>query len=122
MSKSIITVFGATGNQGGSIISTILNTPSLSSKYAIRAVTRDPTKESAESLAAKGATLVQADLNDLDSVRKAVKGSDFVFGVTNFWDDMANLSGAREVKQGKNLVDASKAEGVKVSSRVFVVS
>lgn len=48
-----ITVFGATGNQGGSVINTILNDPALSSRFTIRAVTRDASKPAAKELASK---------------------------------------------------------------------
>lgn len=116
MSKQILTIFGSTGQQGGSVIDTLFKNSSLSQKYFIRAVTRDVNKESSKALAAKGAELVEADINDLESVKKAVRGSHGVFAVTNFWDDMQNLSKEKELKQGKNLVDASKAEGVKVST------
>lgn len=82
MSK-ILTVFGATGNQGGSVISAVLDHPKLSAEYKLRAVTRDPSKPSGKALADKGVEVVKADLLDKASVIKAVEGSDAVFGVTN---------------------------------------
>ena len=82
MSK-ILTVFGATGNQGGSVINTILNHPKLSAEYKLRAVTRDPSKPSGKALAEKGVEVVKADLLDKQSVIKVVEGSHAVFGVTN---------------------------------------
>ena len=82
MSK-ILTVFGATGQQGGSVIASVLKHPKLSTTYKIRAVTRDPSKPSGEALAKQGAEVVKADLGDKDSVKKAVEGSYAVFGVTN---------------------------------------
>jgi hypothetical protein len=110
MSKQIITVFGATGNQGGSTVSAILNNPSLASKYKVRAITRDPSKPSARALASRGAELAQADLNDAISVKSAIRGSYGVFAVTNYWE---TTSKDGEVKQGKNIVDACKEVGVK---------
>lgn len=56
MSK-IITVFGATGNQGGSVISNLLNDAQLSKDFKIRAITRDTSKPAAQDLAAKGVEL-----------------------------------------------------------------
>jgi uncharacterized protein YbjT (DUF2867 family) len=82
MSK-IFTVFGATGNQGGSVVRHILKHPELSKQYKIRAVTRDTSKPSAVALKNQGAEVVTADLNDRDSVFKAIEGSSIVFGVTN---------------------------------------
>lgn len=58
MSK-LITVFGATGNQGGSVIRTILEDSGLSKEFRIRAVTRDVKKESAKALTAQGVEVVQ---------------------------------------------------------------
>lgn len=82
MSK-ILTVFGATGNQGGSVINAVLRHPELSKVYKLRAVTRDPNKGSALKLKERGVEVVQADQDDLPSLREAVRGSHAVFGVTN---------------------------------------
>ncbi|KAL8788321.1 MAG: hypothetical protein Q9213_001718 [Squamulea squamosa] len=82
MSK-IITVFGATGNQGGSVIASIQGNSKLSSEYKIRGVTRDPSKPNGQALAQKGVELVKADLSDKESVQKAIEGSHAVFAVTN---------------------------------------
>jgi uncharacterized protein YbjT (DUF2867 family) len=56
--KKIITVFGATGNQGGAVVETFLNDPTLKKDWAVRGVTRDVTKESSKKLAAKGVEVV----------------------------------------------------------------
>ncbi|MBE7180458.1 MAG: NmrA family NAD(P)-binding protein, partial [Terriglobus roseus] len=66
-SKKIITVFGATGNQGGSIAKSILSDPKASAEFRIRAVTRDTTKPASKALADKGAELVTVS-KPLDSV------------------------------------------------------
>ena len=57
MSK-LLTVFGATGNQGGSIIKAVLADPALSNEFKIRAITRDTSKPAAKALADKGVELV----------------------------------------------------------------
>lgn len=57
MSKTI-TVFGATGNQGGSVIDAILADSALSEDFTIRGVTRDTTRPNAQSLAKRGVELV----------------------------------------------------------------
>lgn len=57
MSK-LITVFGATGNQGGSVIRAILNDDALSKQFKIRGITRDTSKPAAKELAAKGVEMV----------------------------------------------------------------
>jgi len=109
MTQKVVTVFGATGNQGGSVVTAILEHPKLASKYKIRAITRDPSKPNAQALASKGAELAKADLNDVQSVKKAIAGSYGVFAVTNYWETMSKST---EFQQGKNIVDACKEEGV----------
>jgi len=56
MSK-VITVFGATGNQGGSVIKHILANPTLSKEFRIRGITRDVSKPAAKALADQGIEL-----------------------------------------------------------------
>ncbi|KAK4502017.1 hypothetical protein PRZ48_007828 [Zasmidium cellare] len=109
MSK-ILTVFGATGRQGGSVINHVLAHPDLSKLYQIRAITRDVTKPAALGLKGKGVEVVSADLNDEDSVAKAVEGSSVVFGLTVSVWETANKN--TEVKQGKNIVNAAKQADV----------
>lgn len=108
MSK-IFTVFGATGNQGGSVVKNILENAELSKIYKIRAITRDVTKPAALALKDKGAEVVAADMNDKESIIAAIKGSSVVFAVTNYWEKM---SAEIEIEQGKVMADASKAAGV----------
>ncbi|KEY72995.1 hypothetical protein S7711_04659 [Stachybotrys chartarum IBT 7711] len=108
MSK-LITVFGATGQQGGSVVEAILADPALSKEFRIRAVTRDTSKPNAKALAARGVELVTADMSTPESVAPAVRGAHTVFLVTNFWE---SVSAAVEAAQGKAVADAAKAEGV----------
>lgn len=57
--SQIITVFGATGIQGGSVIRSLLFDPSLSKEFKVRGVTRDVSKPAAESLAKLGVEVVK---------------------------------------------------------------
>ncbi|BDD59550.1 hypothetical protein MAP00_004748 [Monascus purpureus] len=109
MSKQTIVVFGATGNQGGSVINSILADSKASSRFHLKGVTRDPTKESSKALASKGVEVVKADLNDRRSLHNVIKGAYGVFAVTNFWE---TFSVETEIAQGKNIADVSKEEGV----------
>ncbi|KAK7046347.1 NmrA domain-containing protein [Favolaschia claudopus] len=107
-----ITIFGATGKQGRSVLDSVL----ADGTYTPRAVTRNPDSDSAKAIKDKGVEVVRGDLYDINSVREAIRGSEVVFGVTNFWDPSVfpgTEHGIGEVQQGKNLVDAAKAEGVK---------
>jgi putative NADH-flavin reductase len=106
----LLTVFGATGNQGGSVVKSVLAHPTLSKEYKIRAITRDPSKPNAQALAAKGVEPVKADMEDAESVKQALEGSYAVFAVTNYWE---KASKDLEIQQGKAIADAAKAVGVK---------
>ncbi|KAF1930547.1 NmrA family transcriptional regulator [Didymella exigua CBS 183.55] len=108
MSK-LITVFGATGNQGGSVIKHILADSTLSKTFKIRGITRDTSKPGAQALAKQGVEMKSADLSDKASVTKALQGSDTVFLVTNYWE---SAKYEVEFDQGKNVADASKELGV----------
>ncbi|KAK7962346.1 Pex13 protein [Apiospora aurea] len=108
--KKIITVFGATGNQGGSVVQTFLHDAKLKDEWSVRGVTRDVSKDSSKKLAAQGVDVVSADLNDKASIVEALKGSYAVFAVTNYWEKMDDKL---EVQQGKNLADAAKEANVK---------
>lgn len=57
MSK-LLTVFGATGNQGGSVIKAVLADAVLSKEYKIRGITRDVTKPAAQALTAQGVEMI----------------------------------------------------------------
>jgi len=104
----IIAVVGATGVQGGGLARAILADPS--GGFSVRAITRDPNKDGAKALAAKGAEVVSANLDDVESLKKAFAGAHGVFGVTNFWE---HFSAEKEKAQAKNIADAAKAAGVK---------
>ncbi|KAM3510866.1 hypothetical protein MY11210_005469 [Beauveria gryllotalpidicola] len=108
MSK-IITVFGATGNQGGSVVDHILRDAQLSKEYKIRGITRDTSKPPAKELAQRGVEVVSADLNSTDSLLNALAGSYAVFLVTNYWE---KADGNLEYSQGKNVADVAKICGV----------
>jgi uncharacterized protein YbjT (DUF2867 family) len=106
--KKIIAVVGSTGAQGGGLCQAILNDPN--GGYACRAITRDPNKDKAKALAAQGAEVVKADLDDVESLKKAFAGAYGVYCVTNFWE---HFSAEKEKTQAKNMADAAKAAGVK---------
>ena len=95
--KKIIAVVGATGTQGGGLAQAVLADPN--GGFAVRAVTRDPNKEKGKALKAKGAEVVQADLDDVESLKKAFAGAYGVYGVTNFWE---HFSAEKEKAQAKN--------------------
>lgn len=66
-SKKIITVFGATGKQGGSIVRTFLNDAKLKDTWAVRGVSRSVEGEGAKKLAAQGVEVVAVSPHCLTS-------------------------------------------------------
>jgi uncharacterized protein YbjT (DUF2867 family) len=106
--KKIIAVLGSTGSQGGGLCRAIL--ADASGDFACRAVTRDTGKDKAKALASAGAQVVKADLDDVESLKKAFAGVHGVYAVTNFWE---HFSAEKEKTQSKNVADAAKAAGVK---------
>jgi uncharacterized protein YbjT (DUF2867 family) len=108
MAKKIIAVAGATGAQGGGLTRAILADPS--GGFAVRALTRDPNSDKAKALAAAGAEVVAANVDDAASMKKAFKGADAAYCVTFFWD---HFSPEREKAQAYNMAIAAKDAGLK---------
>jgi len=106
--KKIIAVVGATGAQGGGLVRAILSDPGQ--EFAVRAITRDPDSEKAAALAELGAEVVKADLEDVNSLKKAFDGAYGAFCITNFWE---HFSPEKEISQAMNMAEAAKAAGVK---------
>lgn len=110
MSKHLV-VFGATGNQGGSVINSVLNDSALRQEYTIRAVTRDTSTPSAQHLQQKGVEVVIGNADDTPSVQKALHGAHTVFFLTTtIYDDKLE---ERELAQGKRIADAAVSVGAK---------
>ena len=62
MASKLLVVFGATGNQGGSVIESVLADPRAAKEYKIRGITRDPSKANAKALEAKGVEMVTVSI------------------------------------------------------------
>lgn len=107
-SKKIITVFGATGAQGGGVARAILQ--DSNSEFAVRAITRDANSEKASALAALGAEVVAADIDDKESINRALQGAYGAYCVTFFW---AHFSPEKEYAEAKSMAEAAKAAGLK---------
>lgn len=112
--KSLLTVFGATGQQGGSIIKTVLSDPELSQKYRVRGLTRDRSSAGAQALQSQGVEIIRADaLDSVESIASALHRSDVVFALTVTDYGAKDGTYNTELKQGKNIADAAVAVGVK---------
>ena len=115
----LVCIVGATGNQGGSVARRFLQGPNTT----VRGLTRNPSAPAAQKLAADGAEIVQADLNDVTSLELAFWGANIIFSVTNYWEpffrpdcrEAAERAGITcrkyaydvEFAQGKNIADAA---------------
>ncbi|MFH1763656.1 MAG: NmrA/HSCARG family protein [Gemmatimonadota bacterium] len=105
--KKVIAVIGATGAQGGGLARAILE--DSAGPFSLRAITRNPASDKAKALAAMGAEVVEADLNDKASLELAFSGAHGAFCVTNFWE---TFSAEVEKAQARNMAEAAKAAGV----------
>jgi uncharacterized protein YbjT (DUF2867 family) len=111
MSKSLLVVFGATGNQGNSTVRFVLSDPELSQRYAVRAVSRNISSPKMQDLQSKGAELVQANLDDPESLPAALKGAEYLFFMTT--TQYQGNSREIETRQAKHICSAALKEGVK---------
>ena len=107
-SKKIITVFGATGAQGGGLIRAIAT--DANSEFSARAVTRERNSDKAKALAALGAEVVYGDLGNPESVHKALEGAYGAFFVTFYW---AHFSPEQEKAEAALFAKAARQAGIK---------
>jgi len=101
--QPLILVTGATGQQGGAVVSSLLE-----KGIAVRALTRNVESEKAKALASQGVQVVVGDFEHLDSLQAAAKD------VTAAWFMSTPFEAGEEAetKQGMAVVDAFKAVGV----------
>ncbi|KAK4237735.1 NAD(P)-binding protein [Achaetomium macrosporum] len=132
--KALVVVVGATGNQGGSVARRFLQDP----RYAVRGLTRDPASAAAQELAALGAEMVRADLDDVKSLEAAFAGANIIFSATNYWEPFfrpdcrarAQQLGVTcrryaydvEYAQGKNIADAAATVVDSLATNGFLAS
>jgi len=108
MSTPLIAIFGATGAQGGGLARALLQ--SGTRPFRVRAITRKPGGAAARALSELGAEVIAADLDDADSVQRALEGAHGAFCVTNFWE---HFSPEREIAQADTMAEAARRAGVR---------
>ncbi|MCP3725681.1 NmrA/HSCARG family protein [Paraburkholderia sp. CNPSo 3272] len=102
-SSDAILVIGATGMQGGATARRL-----LAAGRTVRFLTRDPDSPAARALVAMNAQALKGDLDERDSLEKALKGVRSVFSVL-----LPNFDHSdRERRQGFTLIDAARKAGV----------
>lgn len=82
----LLTIVGATGTQGSSVVDAML---SLKPEWSLRALTRNPESEAAQNLHSKGVQIVGADLDDAASLEAAFRDTHAIFAVTDFFAPFA---------------------------------
>jgi uncharacterized protein YbjT (DUF2867 family) len=98
-----ILVVGATGKQGGAVLRHLRDRA-----FPVRALTRDPSKPAARELAGSGIEVVHGDMEDFDSIRRALEGVHGVFAMATPYEKGIET----EVREGKALVDAAQRAAV----------
>ncbi|HBP31346.1 MAG: NmrA/HSCARG family protein [Advenella sp.] len=97
-----ILVFGATGQQGGSVARALQR-----AQWAVRALVRDAEAANSIALRKQGIELVQGSFADIDSIRSAMKDTYGVFSVLP-----GNLSHDDEVRFGCLIADLAAQSNV----------
>ena len=106
--KKIIVVVGATGAQGGGLVRAILS--DNKSVFRVRALTRDINSEKSRQLAKMGAEVVQANIDDAESVKSAFEGAYGAYCVTFYWE---HLSPEKELAHAGIMALAAREAGIK---------
>lgn len=110
MSKLLVVV-GATGSQGRSVVEYFLQ---HKKDYTIRGLTRNPASDNASALSKKGVEMVQASLDDLESLKKAFAGANAIFAYTAFGDIVSSQGVMEEFKSGKVATLGQAAFGIEL--------
>jgi uncharacterized protein YbjT (DUF2867 family) len=105
--KRIIAVVGATGAQGGGLVRAILR--DQRGGFSARALARDVNSDKAKALAKLGAEVVAADVDDVESLKRAFQGAYGAYCVTFFW---AHFSPEKELAEAANMAQAAKQAGI----------
>src|SRR5919205_2847879 len=98
-----ILVTGATGQQGGSLAKLLLQ-----KKHKVYALTRNAQSSAAQDLRNRGSNIVKGDLDDSDSLKRAVKDVESVFLMGTPFEDGTE----GEIRRGKLMADIAKENGI----------
>lgn len=106
ISQRLILVFGATGQQGGSVSAALSN-----AGWPVRAFVRDPSAPKALALQAQGIEIVQGSFSDRRTIRDAMDGVYGVFSVQPSSPGGA-VTDEEEVSMGITVADLAVETGV----------
>jgi uncharacterized protein YbjT (DUF2867 family) len=108
--RKTILVIGASGKQGGATAARL-----LADGWPVRALCRDLTSTAAATLSTRGAQVVRGDMDDVASLRAAMRD---VYGVFSVQPTVGSPSAGpgftaeTEVRWGMNVAEAAQAEGI----------
>jgi uncharacterized protein YbjT (DUF2867 family) len=101
--ENLFLITGATGQQGGAVAKELLQR-----KYKVRAMTRKPDSDQAKELSKLGAEVVYGDLDNPESLEKALEGCWGTFAVQNTWE--AGVE--KEEEQGIRFAEIAKKKNI----------
>lgn len=104
--KQPILVFGATGQQGGSVVTALLE-----AGWPVRAIIRNPASRNGIALREVGVELAQGTFTDLDTIRAMMKDAHGVFSVQPS-SPGGTLSDEDEVRYGITVADLAAECGM----------
>ncbi|UJR20419.1 hypothetical protein I4U23_023550 [Adineta vaga] len=112
-SRQLVTVVGATGAQGGSVVRSLIET----GKYKIRGLTRDANSKKAQALKQlnNNIEMVACDISKSSDVKRAFKDSWAIYALTDFWAQPDKPQA--EIEQGTIMADA--AASLKIPYYIF---
>lgn len=105
-SQRHVLIAGATGHQGGAVADHLLS--GEHGEFEVHALTRRPESERAQTLADRGARVVEGNLLYKDSLIPAVEAVDAVYCVTTPEGDEADV----EIEQGTNMAEVAADAGI----------
>ena len=114
----IIAICGATGNQGGAVVEHFLK----ENGWQTRGITRDTTSDKAETLRTRGAEIVAASYDDIESMTRAFEGTAAIFAVTNFWNHFSLGAEAAANAETQEIINIATAASRTTSLEHFILS
>jgi uncharacterized protein YbjT (DUF2867 family) len=100
----LLLVIGSTGKQGSSVARRLLKRG-----HEVRGLTRKPEGTPAQELRSLGAEIVRGDLDDRNSLRRAIAGRDAVFIVATAFEKGPEA----ETREAVNAMDVAREAGVR---------
>ena len=106
--KNTILVIGATGNQGEAVAQALLKTDFAVRAFVRKLAPKQSYQPKIDTLKEQGIEIMEGDLDDFDSLTRAMNRCYGVFSVINFQDGGV----AKEEERGKRVADAAQKTGV----------